>query len=194
MSSRKLTDPVSTILGVPERLRTLRGALSQAAFAKRLGMKAPQWNRYEKGQRLPDPKVLERVEALTGKSIYWILTGRQPSEPVPMQFQLWLDKEWQATHSFTALVEALRELEVIEPTNHLHAWLTRLAWEAVLAAADIVLKVHGKWSEANWKEIYDRRLDHWLRPKFGRRSERETLSQWLQVELGFPQEETTKET
>jgi len=103
--------------------------------------------------------------------------------PVPEH----LRKEWQATHSFTAMVEALRHLERIPPTD-VRAWQTRLAWEAVLSAAEIVLKSAG-WTEAEWRRVFEERLDHWLRPKRGRRSEQELLTERLQIELGFRWEE-----
>jgi len=117
-------------------------------------------------------------------TVDWLLKGGP--EP-PQKKNEWQDQEWQAIHSFTAMVEALRHLERY-PATDVRAWKARLAWEAVLSAAEIVLKISG-WTEAEWRRVYEERLDHWLRPRRGRRSEQELLTERLQTELGFRWEE-----
>lgn len=89
MSTRKLADPVATILGVPGRLKALRVAFgsSQGGIAALLGMKPSQWNRYEKGRRVPDWKVLQLIAAKTDRSVRWILTGRD-EEPDQRPWEL----------------------------------------------------------------------------------------------------------
>ena len=121
--------------------------------------------------------------------IGWISAGLSaPDGPTPETPQSeWLGTEWQSTHAFTSMVEALRELEKTDPKS-LAAWKCRVAWEAVLGAADVVRKVYG-WQDKDWERIYRRKLDHWLRPKFGKRPEEQMIHDWLQVELALPEEE-----
>lgn len=47
-----------------ERLKTLRGPISQAEIAKQLGMKQPQWARYESGTSAPSAEILMKICAL----------------------------------------------------------------------------------------------------------------------------------
>ena len=158
---------------------------AQAAFAKRAGLRPQDLNRYERG-RVPRSDVLFRIAEAGKVTMDWLLKGGP--EP-PQKKNDWQDQEWQATHSFTAMVEALRRLERFSATDA-RAWQTRLAWEAVLSAAEIVLKIAG-WTDAEWRRVYEEGLDHWLRPKRGRRSEQELLTERLQTELGFRWEEET---
>jgi hypothetical protein len=117
------------------------------------------------------PILLERIMA-------------EKAEPRPFVYhEPWQDPEWRAVHSFTALVEALRRLEVI-PLTGPSAWKGRVAWEAIAGASDFIQKV-AEWKDRDWERIYRKKLDHWRRPKFGQKAEAETLAQWLQVELGF---------
>jgi hypothetical protein len=115
-----------------------------------------------------------------------ILVERSASsaqEPQPSYGEPWADPEWQAIHAFTALVEALRQLDII-PTTSPSAWKGRVAWEAIAGASEFIQMV-ADWKDQDWERIYRKRLDHWRRPKFGQKAEAETLAQWLQVELGF---------
>lgn len=126
------------------------------------------------------------------KSVPWdvvgpILAQMQDPQPAIKSKPEWLDPEWQATHAFTAMVEALRRLERIPPRGR-GAWRTRIAWEAVLEASKAVRDIAG-WGDAQWKMVHDKKLDHWLRPRPARRGEPETLTERLQIELGFSWEE-----
>lgn len=85
----------------------------------------------------------------------------------------WLNKEWQETHSFTALIEALRELDRLA-LNSPRAWQARAAWEAVVGVSELVRRISG-WTDHRWEAIYHAGLDHWLRPKYGKRTEAKML-------------------
>lgn len=133
-----------------------------------------------------------------GVSLDDLLTGRladakQERKPInnPPR-EIWQDPEWQETHSFTAMVIALRHLEAI-PSANMRAWRTRVAWEAVMEASKFVRHIAG-WGDEQWREIWDGRLDYWKEPEKMRaarpkRSEREALLRSLQVELGFTWDE-----
>lgn len=62
---------------VGRRLRELRGYdLNQATFAARLAISQGQLSRYERGESEMGAEVLLRVAQHSGKSIEWLLTGR----------------------------------------------------------------------------------------------------------------------
>ncbi|MDP3766815.1 MAG: helix-turn-helix domain-containing protein, partial [Dehalococcoidia bacterium] len=116
MSRRKITVSVSTLLGVPDRLRDLQKAsgLNKAGFLRLLPMKAAQWNRYESGERLPEGEVLDRIARITRRSQRWILTGAEESVSVAAEQAApygasaprpeHLDPELRQIRMFTAMV------------------------------------------------------------------------------------------
>jgi len=57
------------------RLRALRGALSQAEFAKMLRLSLRAYQRYEHGERSPKLETVLRISALCDVSIEWIELG-----------------------------------------------------------------------------------------------------------------------
>lgn len=60
------------------RLRELRGFdMTQAEFARSLGISQGQLSRYEKGRSEIGAEVLLRISQRFGKSIEWLLTGRE---------------------------------------------------------------------------------------------------------------------
>lgn len=71
---------------VGERIREVRGSLTQEKFYKVLGLKRQSdLSRYERG-RIPPPDLLVRISDHGGVSIDWLLTGeeaqRQQAEKV----------------------------------------------------------------------------------------------------------------
>jgi len=48
-------------MGFSGKLKTLRGGLTQTAFAKKLGIPQNTYHRYEKGERVPDIKALTKI-------------------------------------------------------------------------------------------------------------------------------------
>lgn len=65
-----------------DRLRTLRGELKQAEFARKVGLAQNTYNRYESGERIPDIEVLARLAARLGVSTDWLL-GLDNEDAVP---------------------------------------------------------------------------------------------------------------
>ena len=59
--------------GFAERLRELRGSSSQAEMARELGMKQPQWARYESGASLPSIDILATICRAHACSADWLL-------------------------------------------------------------------------------------------------------------------------
>ena len=56
-----------------EKLRQLRGESSQAEMARHLGMKQPQWARYESGMSSPSVEVLTNICRVHCVSADWLL-------------------------------------------------------------------------------------------------------------------------
>ena len=60
-----------------ERIRQLRGEMTQSEFADILRIKQAMISRYEANKETPSPKVLLRIAQFSGKSIEWLLTGQE---------------------------------------------------------------------------------------------------------------------
>lgn len=67
---------------VGERVKTLRGALTQAAFAERLGINRKTVVRWEGGEALPDGPSLLALQREFGADPAWLLVGERASVPV----------------------------------------------------------------------------------------------------------------
>jgi transcriptional regulator with XRE-family HTH domain len=63
--------------GIGKRLREVRGGITQAEFADRLGVTKLTITRYEGDKTIPDGKFLLRLEELFGADPAWILLGRK---------------------------------------------------------------------------------------------------------------------
>lgn len=64
-----------------EHMRGLRGSLTQSAFCRKLGIPLTTYQRYEKGERVPDIEVLARVVRAVGISADTLL-GLNPMQGV----------------------------------------------------------------------------------------------------------------
>jgi len=62
-------------LDLGKRLKELRGSVSQAEFAKKIGVSLPSYQRYEYGERTPHPHTLSKIARLCDTTIDWLLTG-----------------------------------------------------------------------------------------------------------------------
>lgn len=62
---------------IGDRLKRVRGNLSQTKFSSMLSIKQAQYNRYETGKVRPPVHILERILQLTGVSMDWILVGKE---------------------------------------------------------------------------------------------------------------------
>lgn len=58
-----------------ERIRHLRGNLSQAEFAANLGVNKELIGKYERGLNTPGGDILKKMREVTGVSLNWLLTG-----------------------------------------------------------------------------------------------------------------------
>lgn len=76
--------PRKTVLidlhGIGRRIREIRGFdLTQADFARILGIGQTQLSKYELGQSAPTLGILLKLKTYSGKSIDWIATGEDES-------------------------------------------------------------------------------------------------------------------
>jgi transcriptional regulator with XRE-family HTH domain len=63
---------------VGRRIREIRGFdLTQQQFGKLLGIGQTTLSKYEKGQAAPPLELLLRLREHSGKSIDWIVTGKE---------------------------------------------------------------------------------------------------------------------
>ena len=63
-------------LQVGERLKKLRGDLSQGEFAKKIGVSYKGYQRYESGERIPRPHVLFEIAEKESVTVDWLLSGK----------------------------------------------------------------------------------------------------------------------
>ena len=78
--SRKKSTKIGIFLGIGERIRKIRGELTQGEFASKLEVKAATVSRYESG-RIPDEEMLRKIADFGNTTIEWLLRGDQPSAP-----------------------------------------------------------------------------------------------------------------
>ena len=60
---------------IGNRIKGLRGAVSQERFAGQLGISKQGYLRYEYGKRIPPGEVLQKIAEIGGVTVDWILTG-----------------------------------------------------------------------------------------------------------------------
>jgi len=60
-----------------QRIRQIRGDLTQSEFADFLRIKQAMISRYEADKETPSPRILLRIAQFHGTSIAWLLTGRE---------------------------------------------------------------------------------------------------------------------
>ena len=65
-----------------DRIRRVRGALSQIEFAGRMGADKNTVGRYERGERTPDGDFLVRIRTEFGTDLTWLLTGEGPGPDI----------------------------------------------------------------------------------------------------------------
>ncbi len=61
---------------IGRRLRGLRGSVSQKAFSKKLGIEFRTYQRYERGERSPNPSAISKIIQECNTTADWILTGK----------------------------------------------------------------------------------------------------------------------
>jgi transcriptional regulator with XRE-family HTH domain len=70
--------------GIPktlgQRIRYIRGDLTQVELAEAVGIRQAMVSRYEADKETPSPRVLLRMAIYSGKSIEWLLTGKELAE------------------------------------------------------------------------------------------------------------------
>ena len=86
--SRKKLSKLGIYLGLSERIKKVRGRLSQEEFGRHLGgLQKSTVSRYEKG-RIPDEETLNNIANIGNVTMEWLLKGDerqtpQFSEPAP---------------------------------------------------------------------------------------------------------------
>jgi len=77
MTVKRNVQPRIDQRAIGRRVRQIRGFdLTQAEFSKRLGIGQQQLSNYEKGRSAPTLEILVKLQALSGKSLDWIVRGQ----------------------------------------------------------------------------------------------------------------------
>jgi transcriptional regulator with XRE-family HTH domain len=62
------------IISIGDRIKEIRGELSQGEFGKQIGVQAPAISKYEKG-RVPDVETLKKIADYGKVTVEWLLSG-----------------------------------------------------------------------------------------------------------------------
>lgn len=98
----------SAALPTGDRLKHVRGSLSQKAFASDLGVALSSYQNYERGEREPSLHVLCEIVA-RGWSAHWLLTGEGPETRAAAAF----DRDSRPAGSVEAGVSHTMNLDVL---------------------------------------------------------------------------------
>ena len=79
-----------------ERIRKVRGEMSQAAFAAKIGINKNLLGKYERGESIPGGEILAQMRDALGISVDWLLTGWMPPP------------HWDDDEKYIAGIEAAR--------------------------------------------------------------------------------------
>jgi transcriptional regulator with XRE-family HTH domain len=100
--------------GIGQRLRDVRGAMSQAEFADQLGVAPPSISNYETGKRLPDAKFISKLVECFNIDPTWILLGKIKGEAVLRDDEtevLSAYRKSQYKHVIRAMIDGIANLE-----------------------------------------------------------------------------------
>ncbi|RJR41897.1 MAG: XRE family transcriptional regulator [Deltaproteobacteria bacterium] len=88
--SRKKSPQLGKYLGTGDRIRKIRGDLTQEEFGKLFGVKGNTISRWEDG-RLSDEETLKKIADYGRVTVEWILTGKEEHrlrEPAPEPYRI----------------------------------------------------------------------------------------------------------
>jgi transcriptional regulator with XRE-family HTH domain len=80
MTSRQKSrgKPQIDLAAIGRRIRELRGFdMTQAEFARRIGVAQSYLSALERGEKEPGPAILLAIKREFGKSVDWLLTGEE---------------------------------------------------------------------------------------------------------------------
>ena len=70
--------PQVDLIAIGRRIRQLRGFdMTQAEFARRIGVAQSYLSALERGEKEPGPAILLAIKREFGKSVDWLLTGEE---------------------------------------------------------------------------------------------------------------------
>ena len=73
---------------VGSRIKQVRGNLSQASFATKIGVNKAQLGKYERDENIPGGDILTRLYEACGTDITWLLTGEETTPSMTLKPQL----------------------------------------------------------------------------------------------------------
>jgi len=78
--SRKLLFSHETFPGLADRIKEMRGGLSQEKFGELLGISKAQVSKYESRKAFPSSETIDKIVSLGGKTREWLLWGAMQGE------------------------------------------------------------------------------------------------------------------
>ncbi len=102
----------STQEAIGQRLRELRGELTQTEFADKMGVVSKTVRRYETGETLPDGAFLLRLKTIFNADPTWVLLGEPalPQKVPPVdQHKDMLENYQDAISSITEIIANLEK-------------------------------------------------------------------------------------
>lgn len=97
---------------IGNRIKEIRGPMSQSEFAEAIGVDRKTVSNYESGKRIPDPEVIVTLYDKWGVQPLWLLSGKGPesrgkilsaAEIDLVEMFRYLDKEHQRSVRLTVL-------------------------------------------------------------------------------------------
>lgn len=122
-------------MDIAERIKLVRGKISQDDFAQRIGVHKSSLGRYERGESVPDSNFLSTICLEFGIYPQWILLGTGPMKegsPAPNQAQTGGPEE-QIQNLEIRVKELEREKEQLELHSKLLAEENKFVWEVRLS-------------------------------------------------------------
>lgn len=77
---------IGLLFDLPDKIKKIRGNLSQAKFADLIGVNQGTVHKYEKGISAPSEETLKKIAAHGGVTVEWLLHGDAP-EPAAAEFK-----------------------------------------------------------------------------------------------------------
>ena len=127
----------TTFLGVPDRIRKIRGNLTQEEFGSLIGVTQGTVQKYEKGDCLPSEKVQKKIADYGRVTVEWLLHGEAPApsirehapetydaRPAALNIDYLIRANFLARRFIKAHRLAFTDLQEAELSSYLYEYLT----------------------------------------------------------------------
>lgn len=135
-----------------------QSGVTQEQVAELCGVAANTVQQWKSGDMVPNAAVAVKTAILAG--IQGPAIPPEPTAPEPQKPEH-LRREFQRTHTFTMIVQAMWDLEKRSDEGDDEAWRRlRIIWNLLHSIRPLVEEIGG-WTDDDWKRL--RGVDHWRR-------------------------------